>query len=91
MKYYATNRYPSLCKYFEKQEDMAKAGCMSTGRLSSCLSGKSNFTPNEEKAICNEILISWGLENDKLSVEEEQLLFKARSGHFDEVFRIETT
>ena len=89
MRYFASNHYPYLCKFFDKQEDMAKAGCMSTGRLSSCLSGKAKFTPEEERAICNEILISKGLD-EKLDDRDMELLLIARSGCFDEVFKIET-
>lgn len=93
MRYYETNKYPALCKYFAKQEDMAKAGCMSASRLSNCLSGKSEFTREEGRAICNEILVTYGftygVEKDLLSLEEEQALLKAREGNFNEVFRIE--
>lgn len=87
MRYFETNKYPYLCKFFDKQVDMANAGCMSTAQLSLCLSGKKEFTFPQQRAICNEILVSYA---ETLSQSDKELLLDARTyGRFNEVFRLE--
>lgn len=90
MKCYETNKFPALCKFFDNQIEFANAGCMSVPQLSKCLSGKSEFTYPQQRAICNEILVTWG-NAGKLTQRDKELLLDARTqGRFNEVFRIET-
>lgn len=87
MRYYESNKYPYLCKFFDSQLDLANAGCVSQSHLSNCLSGKATFTPQQTRAICNEILVNGSIKGD-LNDKDKELLLDARNyGRFDEVFK----
>lgn len=83
------NLYPSLCRHFKNQTELAHAGCMSRTRLSAILHGEKVFTRAEKKAIAANLIMKLFTENPQNTIDYQEicLIQKAWSGGFDEVFR----
>lgn len=81
------NLYPSLCRYFENQTELAHAGCMSRTRLNDILHGRKVFTRAEKKAIAANLVLKILCSKKMIDYNELNRLSEAWSGKFDEVFR----
>ena len=81
------NLYPSLCRYFKNQTELAHAGCMSRTRLSAILHGEKVFTRAEKKSIAANITMKILSSQKTIDYAELSRMQEAWSGKFDEVFR----
>lgn len=78
--------YPSLCRYFDNQTELAHAGCMSRKRLYDCLHGKKTFTRAEKKAIAANIQAKI-LDMPSFDYNELIQAHEAWKGKFDEIYK----
>lgn len=79
--------YQGLGQFFDyRLDELASAGCMSPRRCRDCLDGKKSFTPQEQKAIANEIIAK--MVTKQIDNYQMLVMIEARED-FDKVFRSE--